>query len=247
MEMFAGLSVCVLVLTSLLIAIKTFAVWRRTRGLPELLLGTMLLSATVLGYPLAIATSRIPPSEMWALHFASQALFTVGYACLLLFTLRVFRANTPWATCLAGVTLLALVAGAAAYAIELSGENPRAPGELVGLTLLNSAAIAVAYFWTTLEAFRYHRQLRLRLRLGLSEVVVANRVLLWGLMSLAAGMAVIVSTAAMLAGSFLSPPIVLACSVLGLVHAGCLFLAFHPPAWYRSWLEQGSAAATGAA
>jgi hypothetical protein len=34
MELFAGLSVCVLVLTSLLIATKTFLVWRRTRGLP---------------------------------------------------------------------------------------------------------------------------------------------------------------------------------------------------------------------
>ena len=26
-------------------------------------------------------------------------------------------------------------------------------------------------------------------------------------------------------------------SLLGLVHAGCLFLAFHPPSWYRGWIE----------
>ena len=242
MEIFAGLSVCALVLTAFLVAIKTFATWRRSRGLPELLLGTMLVSATVLGYPLAVLSSRIPPSEMWGLHIASQALFTLGYACLLLFTLRVFRPDTPWATCLAGLTLLALVGGAVAYAIELSGENPRAPGELVGLTLVNSAAIGVAYFWTAFESLRYYRQLRLRLRLGLTEVVVANRVLLWGLMSLAAGMAVVISSAALLAGSFMAAPIVLVFSALGLVHAGCLFLAFHPPAWYRSWLERRDAA-----
>ena len=52
MEVFAGLSVCVLVLIALFVAIKTFAVWRRTRGLPELLLGTMLVTATVLGLSL---------------------------------------------------------------------------------------------------------------------------------------------------------------------------------------------------
>jgi hypothetical protein len=242
MEIFAGLSVCSLVLIALLVAIKTFATWRRSRGLPELLLGTMLVSATVLGYPLAVVSSQIPPSEMWALHVSSQALFTLGYACLMLFTLRVFRPDTLWATCLAGLMMLALVGGAVAYAIELSGENPRPPGELVGLTLVNSVAIGFAYFWTAFESLRYYRQLQLRLRLGLTEVVVANRVLLWGLMSLAAGVAVIISSAALVAGSFMTPPIILASSALGFVHAGCLFLAFHPPAWYRGWLERRDAA-----
>jgi hypothetical protein len=243
MELFAGLSVCVLVLISLLIATKTFSVWLRTRGLPELLLGLMLLSATVLGYPLTIASTRISATEMPALHIASQALFSFGYACLLLFTLRVFRADAVWAKCLAGLTVGVLVAGVVVYGIEVTGEHPREPREMLGLTLMSSGAIAVAYFWTTLESLGYYRQLRLRLRLGLAEIVVANRVMLWGLMTLAAGLAVIVSATAMLAGSFLSAPIILVCSLLGLVHAGCLFLAFHPPAWYRSWLERGAVAA----
>jgi len=244
-EIFAGLSVCVLVLTALGIAIKTFAVWRRTRGLPELLLGTMLLTATVLGYPLAVASSRIRPTEMWGIHLASQTLFTVGYACLLLFTLRVFRPKVLWAACLAGLTLLALVASTVIYGIELAGESPRRPAEMLGVTLLSSGAIAVAYFWTTLESLRYYRQLRLRLQLGLCESAVANRVLLWGLMSLAAGTAVIVSAGLMLAGFFMTAPVVVMLSLLGLVHAACLFLAFHPPTWYRSWLEQGSVTASG--
>ena len=246
MELFAGLSVCVLVLTALGIAIKTFSVWRRTRGLPELLLGTMLVSATVLGYPLAVASSRIRPSELWGIHLLSQSLFTVGYACLLLFTLRVFRPTELWAKGLAGGTLLALVACSVAYAIELAGESPRRPQEMLGLTLVSSAAIGVAYLWTTVESLAYYRQLRLRLRLGLAQVAVANRVLLWGLMSLSAGTAVVISAGALLAGSFMTPTIITTMSVLGLAHAGCLFFAFHPPAWYRSWLEQGSGAATGA-
>jgi hypothetical protein len=243
MELFAGSSVCVLVLTSLLIAIKTFAVWRRTKGLPELLLGTMLVSATVLGYPVTIASTRVSAAEMPALHIGAQTLFSFGYACLMLFTLRVFRPDALWAKCLAAVTVGVLVFGVAAYVVELSGEHPRDPRDRLGLTLLGSSAIAVAYFWTMLESLAYHRRLRLRLRLGLADVVVANRVLLWGLMSLAAALAVIVSSVAMVAGSFLSAPIVLVCSLLGLAHAGCLFLAFHPPAGYRRWLEQGAASA----
>ena len=247
MELFAGLSVGVLVLTALGIAIKTFMVWRRTRGLPELLLATMLVTATVVGYPLAVASSRLDPSQLWGIHFLSQTCFTIGYGCLLLFTLRVFRPNAVWAKGIAGVTLLVLVASSVVYAIELGSANPRRPGEMFGLTLSSSGAILVAYAWNTVEALAYYRQLRLRLRLGLTQIAVVNRVLLWGLMSMAAGMAVLVSAGSMLAGSFMGPTIITVLSVLGLIHAGCLFFAFHPPAWYRSWLEQGSGAAAGAA
>ena len=247
MELFAGLSVCLLVLTALGIAIKTFAVWRRTRGMPELLLSTMLVTATVLGYPLAVASSRLSPTELWGIHLLSQTLFTVGYACLLLFTLRVFRPDAVWAKGLAGGTLLALVASSVVYAIELSGENPRRPSEMSSLTLFSSGAILVSYLWTAFESLSYYRQLRLRLRLGLAQAAVANRVLLWGLMAIAAGMAVLISAGTMLAGSFLGPTTITVLSVFGLIHAGCLFFAFHPPAWYRSWLEGGSGAAHGAA
>lgn len=241
MELVAGLSVAFLVLVALAISLKTFALWLRSRGLPELLLSGMLASATVIGYPLAIAGMQLPPSEGWPLQLGSQVAFSVGYACLLLFTLKVFRPKAVWAVCLAALTLLGFVVATCAYGFEATGENPRPVTELVGLTLLTSAPVAIAYFWAALESLLYHRQLRLRLRLGLADVVVANRVLLWGLMSLAAGSAVILNAGAVLTGYFMTPPIVLASSVLGLVHASFLFLAFHPPAWYTVWLERRSA------
>lgn len=243
MELFAGLSVCSLVLVALFIAIKTFGLWRRTRGLPELLLGGMLTSATVLGYPLAIASSRFEPAEMWPVAIGSQAAFAFGYACLFLFTLSVFRPHALWAKGLVGLMLLSLVAISAAYVAEVFGENPPAVGEIRGTSVLTSVPIAVAYVWTMVESFLYHRRLQRQVRLGLADVVVANRVLLWGLMCLSAGAAVVVSTVAMLReGMLLSPAVVLACSFFGLAHAGCLFLAFHPPAWYRAWLQRGAPA-----
>jgi hypothetical protein len=238
MEIFAGLTVGLLILTALIVATRMFALWRRTRGLPELLLGLMLLCATVLGYPIMIASSLIPPSKMWPLHVAGQVLMSVGFTCLLLFTLKVFRPNALWARCVVALSLLLFVAGGVAYFREVTGENPRPPVELLGVNLLNTVPIAFAYFWTTVESLSYHRRLLLQLRLGLTDVVVTNRVWLWGQMTLAAGVAVIINLAAMLAGSYLSAPIVIVSSGLGLVHACCLLLAFQPPGWYTVWLKR---------
>jgi hypothetical protein len=133
-----------------------------------------------------------------------------------------------------------LAAADGAYFMELTGPSPRPTTELIGITLMTSTPIAFAYLWTTCEALGYYRTLRRRVGVGLAEAAVANRVLPWGLMTLAAGVAVAISLVAILMGVFMSAPLVLLFSCLGLVHALCLFLAFHPPAWYRAWVE-GSA------
>jgi hypothetical protein len=237
-EILAALSVGVLILSALTIAIKTFGLWRRSRQVPELLLSMMLFSVTVIGYPVAVACSLIPPAEVVSIHVVYPLAINGGFVCLLLFTQRVFRPKVPWAACLVGLTLLVLAASSVAYIAEVTGENPRELTKMVGLALFNSTGIAVAYFWTTLESLGSYRRLRLQLRLGLTEAIVANRVLLWGLMTLAAGVAVILNAVAILLGTPLSPPIVAISSGLGLLHAGFLFLAFNPPGWYRIWVER---------
>lgn len=238
MELFAGLSVVILVLTALVIATKTYLLWYRTRGLPELLLALYLTCATVTGYPLAIAMSQIPPSENWLIHVAAEVVMGLGWVWLLLFTLNVFRPGALWAWCVVSVALLFVVLAGVGYVIEVTAENPRNFEELTLLIALNAIPSAIAYFWTTIEAFVCHRRLKMQLRLGLTNVVVVNRVLLWGTMALAAGVALVISIGAMLAGYYLSPAVILVSSVLGVVHAGCLFFAFHPPVWYKGWLER---------
>ena len=71
---------------------------------------------------------------------------------------------------------------------------------------------------------------------------MVNRFLLWGLMTFAAGVAVIISVIGILAGALFSPPLILVLSCFGVVHAACLFLAFHAPDWYRLWLQQRASA-----
>ncbi len=242
MEIFAGTSVALLILTALFVAIRTFALWLRTRGLPELLLTLYLACATVVGYPVTIAMTFTPAAEARWLHVLAVVLTACGPFFLLLFTLKVFREGVPWARALVVAALVPNFIGGAIYIVEIMGTDPRPPGELLSVNLLNSSANSVAYFWATIEALRYHAQLRLRLRLGLADVAVANRMLLWGLMTLSAGVAVVINLAAMIAGYFLSPPIVLVSSIFGVMHAACLFLAFHPPGWYRAWIEARAAA-----
>lgn len=245
MVVFAGLSVLVLILAALVVATRTFALWLRTRGLPELLLSLYLTCATLLGYPLMIASTRIPASEMWPVHLGGQVLESIGTTCLLLFTLKVFRPDALWARCLVGLCLVLFAAAGVTYFLELTGESPRPATELLGVTLLSTVPIAFGYFWTTFESLSCYQRLSLQVRLKLTEVAVANRVLLWGLMTLAAGVAVVINLAQLLAGSLLSTPTVVVSSCLGIVLACCLFLAFHPPRWYTAWLDGRSAPEAG--
>lgn len=240
METIAGLAVGTLVLTAFFVAIKTFALWLRTRALPEILLSTYLFCATAIGYPIAIASSRIPPSEMWPLHLGSNLIMSVGFTCLLLFTLHVFRPDALWAKCAVGISIVIFAIAGVIYFRELTGPSPRAAADMLGLHLIGTTPIAFAYFWTTTEAWMYHRRLKLQQRLGLVQPAVANRVLLWGGMTLSAGTAVVVSVIGMLSGTFMTPAQVLTFSCLGLVHAFCLLFAFHPPGWYRRWVEQSA-------
>lgn len=244
MEIFAGLCVGLLLLSAGVVAIKTFALWRRTRGLPELLLALMLLCSTVLGYPLAIASNQIPLTEMWPLHVGFAVFINLGFACLLLFTSKVFRPGVLWATCLAWLSMSIQLVCTGIALVGMLGENPHRPGAV--LTLISTVPVATAYFWTMFEALGYYRRMKLQLRLGLAKPLVTNRMLLWGLMGLAAGFAVVVNTGALLSGVdfYRSPTIVTVSSFCGLAHASCLFLAFHPPTWYRSWVELGEAVET---
>lgn len=242
MEILAGLSVVCLVLTALGVAVQTFALWRRTRGLPELLLSLYLSCATVIGYPLAIAMSLIPASESWEIHVAAQGITALGWTALLLFTWTVFRRDAVWARWLVGAVLASIVAVVAMYVVEVTSPAPRTPQEMPGFSAMLAVPVATTYFWTAFEAFACHVRLARRQRLGLAEPTVVNRTFLWGVMSLASGTALSINVVGLLAGLYMSPPIVVASSVLGLVQAVCLFLGFHAPSWYTQWLERGAAA-----
>jgi len=238
MEIFAGLSVALLVLVALFIAIKTVALWKRTRRLPELLLSGMLVCATVLGYPLSVATHEIPPNEMPSIHAAAPFVTSLGFLCLLLFTLTVFRPGVLWAKALVATCTLWMIGGSSAFAFMAYSGSALSVSQQADLTIGTSIPIGTAYVWTAIESLGYRRMLMRRMALGLAEAAVVDRFWLWAMMCLSAFAAVLTNCTATLLGYSLSAAVIVICSALGLVHAVCMFAAFHPPAWYKAWVER---------
>ena len=96
---------------------------------------------------------------------------------------------------------------------------------------------------TAVDAFAVVPLLRAGLKLGLADVTVSNRFLLWGLMATSATAGVVLSTVALaLRIDLLDPELLLASTLTGMGQAVPLVLAFAPPRRYLAWVR-GEAAA----
>lgn len=239
MAWLAALGGGLFVLASLVVGARLMWLARRTRGLPEFVLGGGLFLMGGLGYPLlavAVQARGLPAGARIAMGVGNMALTVVGMSGVAWFTRRVFRPREPWAA----VLLAALALGYAALALlQIVG-----PGVLAALDApdhglwANSAWLGlVAMLWAGLESVRYYRMQRRQLALGLSDPVVADRFRLWAISILCAacisgislGLRMLgIDTAGTAAGS-------LVIGTLGLVTAGYMWMAFVPP---KSYLER---------
>jgi len=235
MESFAAVGGGVLVVASLVVGLRLIALARRTRELPELVMGLGLFLMGGVSYPLTVlafhAESLGIPARS-ALLAGYMVLNSLGMTALACFTRRVFRPRAPWSA--AAVVAVAAGYGAAAI-VQVMG-----PGleELVRTQKgpwNASLFVAVATpLWAGGESLLYHRKLRKRLALGLAEPVVVDRFRLWclamwsasAMTSLSIGLERMgISVTASAAGG-------LVLGLLGLVVGGSLWLAFFPPEAY---------------
>jgi hypothetical protein len=115
--------------------------------------------------------------------------------------------------------------------------------EGLGLRLF-MGALAIPLGWGTYESLRYWELLRKRVKLGLADPVVADRMRLWGIGTLSACVINVSTTVAALFGvdfavttwgAFVIAP-------LGLVAAGSMWFAFIPPAAYLRRVASRAAA-----
>jgi hypothetical protein len=236
----------VFVLASLLLGIRLLLLARRTRELPELSIGLALLLMGGLGYPL-IMTARMAvrlgdPTRVSVMAVA-VVLMAVGMLAVGVFTWQVFRPAERWPlvvivaaalSMLACMTLQASSPGFEAAAFHNQGLGFR-------LFLLHSA---LASAWGAGESLLAWSRLSRRLRLGLADPVVTERVLLWGVASLASATISATSTIAGFLGiNFAATTFGAAVTApLGLISAGAMWLAFLPPAAYLRWVRERAAA-----
>lgn len=224
------------VLASLVLGARLLALAARTRQLPELCMGLALFLMGGLAYPL-IMTARMAvrlggPARLQVMALAIL-LMGAGSFAVGVFIWRVFRPGSRWARAAAigaGVSMLACVAlqiagpGLAAAAFENRGLGFR-------LFQLHSGVLTA---WGAWESLRAWSRLRLRLRLGMADPVVCERVLLWGIAQVASAIIGVTSTVAGFLGvNFAATAFGAAVTApLGLTAAFAMWLAFLPPAGY---------------
>lgn len=244
MQSLAAAAVGLIIGASVLVALRLLLLYRRTRGWPELLLGTMLLLSVGVGYPLRIAV-QVSPHWSGVLLGASDVAICAGFSLLFVFTWRVFRTEESWARIVAFAGVIALLGAALHGCIQAHRYGASATSkEGVGGILLLTAPAIVAYLWTAWESLRYHGAMRRRVRLGLADAVVSNRFLLWGVMALAATLGVALNTGAAAAhvDTLSSAWVLFPSTITGVSQAALLVLAFVPPQPYLRWIRSRTAA-----
>lgn len=227
MQIVGVLGFAAFTLVSFAVGLRALGIGVRSRQLPELTLGGALVLSGGIGGVLVLLGRAGGGVGGEGLIVAATSIMSVGAALLALFTWRVFRPAEAWATGVFAGLLGALAVSAVARV--LTGEtDPNHPGLFTWLGLLARMAV---FAWASGEALREHAAARRRCAIGLSDPLVANRLLLWGV-GLGAAFFIWVNSAVQLLRRN-SEPMWLLIAVLGLTCAGALWLAFFPPEAYR--------------
>jgi hypothetical protein len=218
----------------------------RTGETPERLLAGMFfvsgLSYLVYEIPLIIDTE-----SLWTpLNFAGRLLYVPAPVLLAAFTRRVFRPDGSWAAWLVYGTAALMVGGVAGSAIV---------GEWEGFSISNGwfwlewSGYTVPFAWAGAEAFIQHRHARRRWRLGLTEPMVCNRLMLWslfGLIQACASLVILQQYASYAAQNQFALTWDLLVGALEMLSLGTIWLVFFPPVWYRGWIGRAAAPAVAA-
>ena len=230
-----------------------FAKGRRSGEWSQWLLGLHLILSMGVGYMLTCAGvvsvefgAPLPPLWLcWILGVGYAASIT-GLTTTLHFTRQVFRPGRGAAFAYAFASGALMWLGWLGYLITGDVAQGRFQGTSYWVMAWGMFATNI---WVAFEPLLYHSRLRRRVRLGLAEPLVADRMLLWGLGSLARASLVFAGpiASAYLAGRGQAERLSLGASVLvlttslGLVTSVTYWLAFQPPRAYLRWVEARAA------
>jgi hypothetical protein len=243
--MLGSIVLCALVGT--LVGIKLLTIAARSHKFPELAIGIALFSYAALSQPAllvrGILGEEASPSLQIGLSAFNLLTLCITLIALLLFTWRVFGAESRWRQALAaGIAAGALMGfGVSMWNIwlQLSAGLPVMMYRRIGMTPF----YVLAFGWMSLESLRYYARMRRRRALGLADPVVTNRFLVWGAgqaVSTLVTFALVVATMTQPEISPSDPFVYWVVTLAGFVNALVWWLTFTPPTAYLRWVE-GSA------
>jgi hypothetical protein len=237
MELLGAIGGLSFILASLVIGLRLLLLAWRTRELPEFVIGLALFLMGGLGYPLvsiARLATGMPEAVRIGLFLVSTLFNIVGTVGVCVFNWRVFHPRGSWAGWFTLAFVCALAAALALQSVMVGLASAALRNEGAGYHVF-TALHGVPLAWAAYESLRYHRLLAKRVKLGLADPVVADRMRLWGTgMLLAFVINVFASVLAFFGVDIaVSPAGSLVIAPLGLAAAGCVWLAFLPPAAYK--------------
>lgn len=250
MQIIAAIGGLSFILTSLVTGARMLLLARRTRQIPEFVLGLGLFMMGGLGYPLTLLGelgSFLPDGVRTALVGANYVNTIIGQVLVVFFTIRVFRPESSRAKASLWI-IAALFVGIFCFHVATSGIRPIALGGSkapIPHTLLTILCLG----WAGTESFLYYLKLRRRRALGLADPLLVNRIFLWGLGMLCAMTLTSVSAAINALGIAFnqSTPGILTTGVMGTLCAASVWFAFFPPAAYARWVRSRAAIGSGSA
>jgi hypothetical protein len=208
-------------------------------GRPALLCGNGFCLIAMLGFPLGVISgmgvARVG-DVLLPLAAVGLAANVLGISCFYVFTVSVFRPNALWAHTLAGAAIACMAMACVANIGGLMvAQSHLSSFEVTwGWTGVFNAMCMLCFAWMGLEGMTEWWKSRRRLALGLSDPVVSNRLLMWGLFGLSTTLLCVVLLLVLLSRQPTATSAVaqVAQAGFGLLSSAAAMLAFFPPPAY---------------
>jgi len=241
---FVGIGFLAFFVASSVVGVRLLLLWRRTRELPELLIGLGVLGIGPVGFGFITVGELFvagAPGLARILIGTGLAAMSLGSAAKYVFNWRVYH---PQDRALRTLVVVACLMLAVCLAWEFAVTGFRTlirPGPSYFLRLGLQVGCLL---WGSAEALRYWDRMRRRVRIQLADPVVSNRFLLWGFGAGAAGFGSAVG--GLMQWWTQLPPlempwVMLSSSLHGLAAAVAMWLAFVPNASYTRWIRARAA------
>ncbi len=250
MKLISLIAVCLYCGVSLFVAVRLLLLAKRTRQLPELMIGCAYLAGGMIGYPFAVAANVLlgaaKPEAAEVASVIGQSGMALSAFFLLISWRRIFAPVGPRVLAfVVGWSLFILVALFATLQEAAAGSLEKLSDPIYWSLLFAQGGCNAILGGAS---FRHSRMLRRRCAIGLADPVIANRIFLWGCSS---GTITCSYTYAICAGVMLRngmtniyEPIVVA--LFGLTSLCFVTLAFFPPRAYLAWIRANATAVEGA-
>jgi hypothetical protein len=212
------------------------------------LCGTGFSSIALIGFPMGVISGQgYAPAGEVNLPLSALGLFanTAGIGCFYAFTVTVFRPGVAWARGLAGAAIAGMLASSVATVAATTTAPAQASSFEVtwGFTMAFQILCTLGFGWIAVEGLREWSRSRRRLALGLSDPVISNRLLMWGVFGASTTLLCLVLAALLVQGtpSATSPVAQVSQAAFGVTSSAAAMLAFFPPRAYRERLRRGAA------